>query len=181
MLSNRCWRRLLRIPWAARRSNQSILKEISPEYSLEGLMLKLRLPILWPLDAKNWLIGNDPDAGKDWRWEEKGTTEDDGWMSSPTQWTWNWVSSGSWWWAGKPGVLQSMWSQSQTGLSDWTELTDLSHLLPWSTEYLTPPWTPSGVVGGQQLQQHRVQSPERQMGNAIVVQPLVMLLASASL
>ena len=61
-----CWRRLLRVPWAARRSNQSILKEISPEYSLEGLMLKL-IPILWPPDVKNWLIGKDPDAGKDWR------------------------------------------------------------------------------------------------------------------
>ena len=48
-----CWRRLLRVPWTARRSNQSILKEISPEYSLEGLMLKLKLPILWPPDAKN--------------------------------------------------------------------------------------------------------------------------------
>ena len=76
-----CWRRLLRVPWTARRSSQSILKEISPEYSLEGMMLKLQLPILWPPDAKNWLIGKDPDAGKDWRWEEKGLTEDEmvGW------------------------------------------------------------------------------------------------------
>ena len=57
-----CWRRRLRVPWTARRSNQSILKEISPEYSLEGLMLKL--PILWPLDLKNQLIGKDTDAGK---------------------------------------------------------------------------------------------------------------------
>ena len=75
------WRRLLRVPWTARRSNQSILKEISPEYSLEGLMLKLKPPILWPPDVKNWLIRKDPDAGKDWRWEEKGTTEDEmvGW------------------------------------------------------------------------------------------------------
>ena len=75
-----CWRRLLRVPGTARRSNQSILKEISPEYSLEGLMLKLK-PILWPPDTKNWLIGKDSDAGKDWRWEEKGTTEDEmvGW------------------------------------------------------------------------------------------------------
>ena len=75
-----CWRRRLRVPWPARRSNQSILKEISPEYSLEGLMLKLQL-ILRPPDAKNWLIGKDPDAGKDWRREEKGTTEDEmvGW------------------------------------------------------------------------------------------------------
>ena len=72
-----CWRRLLRVPWSARRSNQSILKETSPEYSLEGVMLKLKLPILWPLDVKNWLIGKDPDAGKDWRQAEKGTTEDE--------------------------------------------------------------------------------------------------------
>ena len=73
-----CWRRLLRVPWTERRSNQSILKEISPEYSLQGLMLKLRF---WPPDAKNWLIGKNPDAGKDWRWEEKGMTEDEmvGW------------------------------------------------------------------------------------------------------
>ena len=76
-----CSRRLLRVPWTPRRSNQSILKEISPEYSLEGLMLKLRWPILWPPNAKNWLIGKDPGAGKDWRQEEKGTTEDEmvGW------------------------------------------------------------------------------------------------------
>ena len=72
-----CSIRLLRFPWTARRSNQSILKEISPEYSLEGLMLKLKLPILWPPDAKNWLIRKDPDAGKDWSQEEKGTTEDE--------------------------------------------------------------------------------------------------------
>ena len=69
------------IPWTARRSNQPIRKEISPECSLEGLMLRLKLPILWPSDAKNWLLGKDPDAGKDWRQEEKGTTEDEmvGW------------------------------------------------------------------------------------------------------
>ena len=71
-----CWRRLLRVPWTARRSNQSILKEISPEYSLEVLMLKLKPSTLAP-DGKNWLIGKDPDTGKDWRQEEKGTTEDE--------------------------------------------------------------------------------------------------------
>ena len=54
----------MRVPWTSRRSNQSILKEINPEYSLEGLMLKLKTPILWPLDAKSPLIGKDPDAGK---------------------------------------------------------------------------------------------------------------------
>ena len=67
-----CWRRLLRVPWTARRSNQSILKETSPEYLLEGMML-----ILWPPDMKNWLIGKDHDAGKDRKQEEKGTTEDE--------------------------------------------------------------------------------------------------------
>ena len=63
--------------------------------------------ILWLPDMKSWLIWKDPDAGKDWRWEEKGR-EWDGWMASLTQWTWVWVNSGSWWWTGKPGVLQSM-------------------------------------------------------------------------
>ena len=79
-------------------------------------------PILWPPDVKSWLIWKDPDAGKDWRQEEKGTTEVwDGWMASPTQWTWIWVSSRSWWCTGMPGVLQSMGSQ-RVG-HDWvTEL-----------------------------------------------------------
>ena len=71
-----CWRRLLRVPWSAKRSNQSILKEISPGCSLEGLMLKLKTPILWPPDPKHWLIGKGPAAGKDWREQEKGMTED---------------------------------------------------------------------------------------------------------
>ena len=65
--------------------------------------------ILFPPDVKNWLIGKDLDARKDWRWEEKGMTEDQ--MVSLTQWTWVWVNSGSWWWTGRPGVLQSMKSQ----------------------------------------------------------------------
>ena len=75
------WRRLLRVPWTGRRSNKSILKEISPEYSLEGLMLKLKWLMLWPPDSKNWLTGKDADAGKDWRQEEKRMTEDEmvGW------------------------------------------------------------------------------------------------------
>ena len=58
-------------------------------------------PILWPPDAKNWPIWKDPDAGKDWRWEEGDNRGWDGWMASPTQWTWAWVNSGSWWWTGK--------------------------------------------------------------------------------
>ena len=83
-------------------------------------------PILWPPDAKSWLIWIDPDAGKDWRQEQKGKTGWDGWMASPNQWTWVWVSSGSWWWTGRRGVLQSMGSQRvghdwATELN-WTEL-----------------------------------------------------------
>ena len=70
-----CWRRLLRVPWAAGRSNQSILKKISPGYSLEGLMLKLKLQHFDHLMQRNWLIGKDSDAGKGWRQEEKRTTE----------------------------------------------------------------------------------------------------------
>ena len=74
-----CWKKLLRVPWTARISNQSILKEISPDYLLEGLMLKLKLqyPKSRPLDAKNWLTGKHPDAWKDWRQEEKGMTKDE--------------------------------------------------------------------------------------------------------
>ena len=75
-----CWRRLLRVPWTARRSKQPILKEINPEYSLEGLMLKMKI-MLWPPDVTNWLIRKDPEAGKYWGQEEKGTREDEmiGW------------------------------------------------------------------------------------------------------
>ena len=79
-------------------------------------------PILWPPDVKSWLIWKDPDAGKDWRQEEKGTDKGwDGWMTSPTLWTWIWVNSGSWWWTGRPDVLLSMGSQRVR--HDWaTEL-----------------------------------------------------------
>ena len=75
------WRRLLRVPWTARRSEQSILKEISPEYSIGRTDVKAVAPILWPPDVKNWLTGKDPDVEKDWRQEEKGMTEDEmaGW------------------------------------------------------------------------------------------------------
>ena len=106
------WRELLRVPWTTKLSNQSILKEISPE-----------TPILWTPDVKNWLTRKDPDAGKDWRQEETGMTEDEmvGW-ASPIQWTLVWVSSGSWWWTGKPGVLQFMGSQRVEHEWDWTEL-----------------------------------------------------------
>ena len=79
-------------------------------------------PILWPPDAKNWLTGKDPDAGKDWRAGREGDDRGwDGWMASQTQLTWVWVNSGSWWWTGRPGVLRFMGSQ-RVG-HDWaTEL-----------------------------------------------------------
>ena len=110
----RCCRRLLRVPWTSRGSNQSI-KEINPEYSLEAETLTL-----WPPDVKSWLVGKDPDAGKQLRTGgEVGDRGWDGWVASPTQWTWVWAGSRRQWRTGKPGLLQSMGLQSQTWLTDW--------------------------------------------------------------
>ena len=117
-----CWRRHLRVPWTARSSTQSILKEISPEYSLEGLMLKLKLQYLttWRQELTHWK--------RPWRWErlkaggERDDRARDDWMASPTPRTWVWVNSGSWW-------LTEAWSaavhgvaKSRTRLSDWSKL-----------------------------------------------------------
>ena len=77
-----CWRRLLRVPWTTRRSNQSIIKEINQSWIFIGRTdAEAETSVLWPPDAKNWLNGKDPDAGKEWRWEEKGMPEDEmvGW------------------------------------------------------------------------------------------------------
>ena len=86
---------------------------------------KAETPILWPPHAKSWLTGKDSDAGRDWGQEKKGMDRGwDGWIASPTRWTWVWVNSGSWWWTGRPGVLQFMGSQ-RVG-HDWvTELKEL--------------------------------------------------------
>ena len=106
-----CWRWCLRVPWTARRSNQSILKEISPEYALEGLMLKLKLQYFGHLMRRTDSLEMTLMLG-DWRQEEKGDDRGwDRWMVPPTRWTWVWASSGRWWWTGKPGVLQSIVSQ----------------------------------------------------------------------
>ena len=113
VLKNWCLRtvvleKTLESPLDCKRSNQSILKEINPGCSLEGQMLKLKLPTLW-LPRASWLIGKNPDNGRDWGQEEKGTTRGwDGWMASPTRQTWVWVNSGSWWWTGRPGMLRFM-------------------------------------------------------------------------
>ena len=117
----RCWRKLLRVPWIARRSNQSILKEISPEYSLEGLVLKLKLQYFDHLMQRIDSLEKTLLLGKIEGRRRRGQQGWDGWMASPTQWTWVWVNSGNWWWTGRPGVLQSMVSQ-RVG-HDWaTEL-----------------------------------------------------------
>ena len=115
-----CWRRLLRVLWIARRSNKSILTKFSPEYSLEVLMQGSNSNTLatWCEEFTHWK--------RPWCWERlkvggEGDNKGwDGWMASPT-WTWVWISSGSWWWTGKPGVLQSV--GSQRARQDWaTEL-----------------------------------------------------------
>ena len=115
-----CWRRLLGLPWTARRSNQSILKEISPGCSLEGLMLNLKLQYFGHLMQrtdpfeKTLMLGKIEGRRRD----DKGW---DGWIASPTQWTWVWVNTRSWWWTGRLGILQSM--ELQRFRHDWvTEL-----------------------------------------------------------
>ena len=109
----------LESPWPASRSNQSILKEISPEHSLEGLMLKLKLQYFGHLMQRTDSLEKTLMKGL-WRLKAGGEGDDrgwDGWMASLTQWTWVWASSGSWWWTGKPSMLQSMESQRDT--TEW--------------------------------------------------------------
>ena len=129
-----CWRRLLRVPWTARRSNQYILKEISLRCLLEGLMLKLKLQYF------GHLMRRVDSLERIWCWEGLGARGEgdsrgwDGWMASPTRWTWVWVNSRSWWWTGRTGMLRFMGSQRvrhdwATELN-WTEwkLTNALHL-----------------------------------------------------
>ena len=106
-----CWRRLLRVLWTARRSNQSFLMEISPEYLLEGLVLKLKLQYSGHLIRRADSLEKILMLGKIEVGGEGAARWWDGWMASLTQWTWVWVNYGSWWWIGKLGVLQSMGSQ----------------------------------------------------------------------
>ena len=118
-----CWKRLLKVPRTARRSNQSILKKISPGCSLEGLMLKLKLQYFGHLmrELTYWK--------RFWCWEVFGVGGEgddrgwDGWMASLTRWTWVWVNSGSWWWTREAwrAAIHGV-AKSWTRLSDWTEL-----------------------------------------------------------
>ena len=127
-----CWRRLLRVPWTAWRSNQSILMDISPGSSLEGLMLKLKLQYFakssHAIHVKSWLIGKDSDAGRDWGQEEKGTTEDEmaGWH--------HWLDGHEFAWT--PGVVDGQgglaccnsWGCKESDTTEWLNWTELNPL-----------------------------------------------------
>ena len=145
-----CWRRLLRVPWTARRANQSILKEIRPGCSLEGLMLKLKLQYLATSceELTHWK--------RLWCWEGLGAGGEgddrgwDGWMASWSRWTWVWVNSGSWWWTGRPGVLRFMGSQRighnwATELN-WTEYIYFSATLSICPSLSFPSWVHKSVL-----------------------------------
>ena len=115
-----CWRRLLRVPWTARRSNQSTLKEISPGCSLEGLMLKLKLQYFGHMMRRADSFEKTLMLGKIEGRRRRDDRGWDGWMASPTQWIWLWVDSGNWW--GQGGLAcYSPWGHKEL---DMTELTD---------------------------------------------------------
>ena len=121
-----CWRRLLRVPWTARRSNQSILKEISPECSLDRLMLKLKLQyfghLMWRADSFEKILMLGKIEGRRRRGRQRMRWLDD--ITDSMEMSLSRLQS--WWWTGRPGVLLSMgFANSQTWLNDWTELKDL--------------------------------------------------------
>ena len=125
--------------------DSQVIKPIHPKGNQSWMFIgrtdaEAETPILCLPDGKNWLIWKDPDAGKDWRREEKGMTEDKmvGWMASSTPWTWVWVNSGCWWWSRRPAVLQSMGSQRLR--HDWgLNRTDNSFIFSWSLLSFPPP------------------------------------------
>ena len=118
-----CWRRLFRATWIAKGSNQSILEEISPEYSLKRLMLKQKLQHFGHLMGRTDSLKKTLMLRKIEGKRRRGWQRIRWWMASLTQWAWVWVSSECWWWTGSPGVLQSMGSQRV--VHNWVaELTD---------------------------------------------------------
>ena len=152
-----CWRRLLRVPWTARRSNQSILKEISPGWSPKGDQSWKDWCWSWDSNTLATWCEELTHWKRPWCWERgkaEGEGEDrgwDGWMASLTQWTWVWVDSGSWWWTGRPGVLWFMGLQ-RFG-HDWvTELKGIIDLWAGSCRWGGPSVICENVVGsyGQQ-------------------------------
>ena len=130
-----CWRRLLRVPWTARRSNQSIRKEISPECSLEGLMLKLELQyfghLMRRVDSweKTLMLGET--GGRRRRGRQRMR-----WLDGITDWTWVRVNSGSWWWTGR--ACCDLWGCKESDMTEWlnwTELTELEVKWWWTNAY----------------------------------------------
>ena len=165
-----CWKRLLRVPWTARSSNQSILKEISPKYSLEGLMLKLKLRYFGHLmgrtdsQEKTLMLGKiEGRRRRDYRgW--------DGWMASSTEWIWVWVGSESWWWIRRPGMMQFMGLQ-RVG-HDWATDLNWGHLklfrlqshsssrtqVPKIELYTTSDCVPGNFTGKSKLNQNKLKT-----------------------
>ena len=128
-----CWRRLLRVPWTARRSNQFTLKEMNPGISLEGMILKLKL------QCSGHLMRRVDSLERPWCWEGLGAGGKGdnrgwgGWMASLTRQRWVWVNSRRWWWTGRPGALQS-WGHKELDTTEWLNWTKWfwSHLLHYS-------------------------------------------------
>ena len=125
-----CSRKLLRVPWTARRSNQSSSKGNQSWIFIERTDAEAETPILWPPDGKSDLLEETLMLGKIEGGRKRGWQRMR-WLDGITRWTWVWVNSGSWWWTGKPGVLQSMGLQSHTWMSDWTDWLILGISYTW--------------------------------------------------
>ena len=167
-----CWRRLSRVPLTARRSNQSILKEISPEYSLEGLMLG------WSSNTLATWWEELTHLKKPWCWERLkagGEVDNRGWdglMASLSQWTWAWVNSGCWWWTGRPGMLHSQRvGHDWVTELNWTHPTRMGHggefwqnrvhlRREWQNTSAFLPWEPHGQYEKAKRYDTERRSPE---------------------
>ena len=141
-----CWRRLLKVPWTARRSNQSILREINPEYSQKGLMLKLKLQYFSHLMHTDNSLEKSLMLGKIKGRRREGHQRIRWLAASSMQWTWTWANSGRWWGTGRPGVLQSMGSQRD--MTEWLkQQTDIWYHVKMKKEMATH----SNILAGEIL------------------------------